>query len=111
MKLPPFGKSLQAKARSHLDNEVFVAVGPDAWALANSKISLGRRAVVLPDGHPEQYRWTVQRLDIVIVGSIHLGLQRRLALCLVRAGATVIRAIHDDGDVSVYRGKEYSDAA
>ena len=112
MKLVPYGKLLLNPAGFNCISEVFVCVGPDSWQLAQTKHTYRRLAVAVPpEIEPDQFRYPVVGMEILVIGGISERQLLRLALHLLKSGAAVVRVIDEDGALSVHRPEGSASAA
>lgn len=107
-RLPPFGKQLADALERGLRprNDVKLYVGRGAWDAARMAQLGVWVALAMPDGSkPDEFRWPVAGLGVVVFEMSHQGAERlqRLALHLLQAGACVVRVVHCGGNLSIYR--------
>lgn len=98
-RLPPYGRELVAARRAGVVPNVYLMVGPRAWARA--ALRHPPNVLVLPPGDsPADFDWRCcARLDITVQATEEPDADRLALLvhCLKRAGATLVAAIYRDG--------------
>lgn len=109
-RLPPYGRDVACNATN-----VFVYAGAVAWKAGQARAHLvGKNSVlVLPPGEDyRQYRWPVQRLQLMLIwpdGALYEV--RQFAEYLVQCGASLVVAPHDaDQDECLFARPERATA-
>jgi len=107
MKLPPFGKRLDANSR-----EIWVYFGTEAWNAARYRNKRKLPVLLLPpDRDPQNFRWPVAGKEVLLIqqGQHDILKIPSLANLFFAYGATVVRCVYGETQFRVVYYKRTAD--
>jgi hypothetical protein len=100
--LPPYGARVLEAARRREPLNTYICADPDAW---NTHRNRADRVVLPPDAPPDDFDWSIFRgqSPFVIAGNSDQGRIKCLIWLLLRAGATVVAVVFEEGGTTHIR--------